>query len=239
VDGKTYTDMMIPMGNNQDDWIAAAGSYVRYSFGNSGGFITPADVARVRAANADRRTLWTLPELAASLPAPLFTDGWKLTASHNSDVAIGALSLTGWNAGGHETGMWFQIELPKPEGVTELQFQSPAPGGRGGAGPAAAVTSSGAPVMAPPGYPRGYKVEASADGTSWRAVAEGTGTGPNTVVTFQPVDAKFVRVSLTTDAQDAPAWSIQNLRIYAVTAGRAGTTATPPAAAPAGRGQNP
>ncbi len=90
VDGKTYTDMMIPMGNFDDEWIAAVGSYVRYSFGNTGGFITPADVARVRAANAGRKTLWTLPELTASLPAPLFTDGWKLTASHNADAATGA-----------------------------------------------------------------------------------------------------------------------------------------------------
>ena len=87
VDGKTYTDMMIPMGNNDDEWIAAVASFVRNNFGNSGGFVTPADVARVRAASAGRKTLWTLPELTASLPAPLFTDGWKLTASHNADAA--------------------------------------------------------------------------------------------------------------------------------------------------------
>ena len=50
VDGKTYTDMMIPMHNFDDEWIAAVASYVRHNFGNTGGFITPADVARVRAA---------------------------------------------------------------------------------------------------------------------------------------------------------------------------------------------
>ena len=84
VDGKTYTDMMIPMGSQNDEWIAAVGSFVRNNFGNSGGFITPADVARVRAATAGRKALWTLPELAASMPTALFTDGWKLTASHNA-----------------------------------------------------------------------------------------------------------------------------------------------------------
>ena len=220
VDGKTYTDMMIPMSNFDDEWIAAVGSYVRYSFGNTGGFITPADVARVRAANAGRKTLWTLPELTASLPAALFTDGWKLTASHNADAATGALALTGWNAGGQQAGMWFQVELPKPEAVTEIQFQSPPPGGRGGAGTAAAVTSSGAPVVAPPGFPRGYKVEVSADGAAWKTVAEGTGNGPGTIVTFEPVQAKFVRMSLTASAEDAPAWSIQSLRIFALTASR-------------------
>jgi mono/diheme cytochrome c family protein/glucose/arabinose dehydrogenase len=226
VDGKTYTDMMIPMSNFDDEWIAAVSSYVRYSFGNTGGFITPSDVARVRAANAGRKALWTLPELTASLPAPLFTDGWKLTASHNVDAAIGALALTGWNAGGHQAGMWFQVELPKAEAVTEIQFQSPPPGGRGGAGTAAAVTSSGAPIVGPPGFPREYKVEVSADGAAWKTVAEGTGHGANTIVTFAPVQAEFVRMSLTASAQDAPAWSIQSLRIFALP--RAGDARTPP-----------
>jgi hypothetical protein len=219
VDGKTYTDMMIPMNNFDDEWIAAVSSYVRHNFGNTGGYITPADVARVRAANADRKTLWTLPELTASLPAPLFTDGWKVTASHNSDAAIGALSLTAWNAGGQQAGMWFQVELPAPETVTEIQFQSPPPGGRGGSGSAAATTSSGAPIIAPPGFPRGFKVEVSSDGTSWKPVAEAAGNGPSTIVTFPPVQAKFVRMSLTASPDDAPAWSIQSLRIFALPRG--------------------
>ncbi len=83
-------------------------------------------------------------------------------------------------------------------------------------GNAAAVTSSGAPIVGPPGFPRGYKVEISPDGSSWTAAAEGKGNGVTTVSTFQPVQAKFVRISLTTSAEDAPAWSIQSLRIYAL-----------------------
>jgi mono/diheme cytochrome c family protein/glucose/arabinose dehydrogenase len=217
VDGKNYTDMMVAMGTFNDEWVAAVGSYVRNNFGNSGGFITPADVARVRAATANRKTLWTLPELVASIPVPLFADGWKLTASHNPEAALGAATLTGWNAGAaQQAGMWFQVELPRAEMVTEVQFQSPPPGGRGGAGSAAAVTTSGAPVVAPPGFPRGYKVEVSSDGSSWTAAAEETGSGLTTVSTFQPVQAKFVRISLTANSEDAPAWSIQNLKIYAL-----------------------
>jgi mono/diheme cytochrome c family protein len=218
VDGKTYTDMMIPMSNNNDEWIAAVGSYVRNSFGNSGGFITREDVARVRAANTPRSGLWTLPELTASLPAVLGTDAWKVTASHNADAAIGALSLTAWNAAGpQEAGMWFQVELPRPERVTEIQFQSPPPGERGGPRSAVAVASGGSPVAGVPGSPRGYKVEVSSDGSSWTAVATGDGTGLTTLNTFPAVQAKFVRISLTTNAGDAPAWSIQNLRVFAVT----------------------
>ena len=216
VDGKTYTDMMIPMGNFDDEWVAAVGSFVRNSFGNNSGFITPADVARVRAASGDRKTLWTLPELLPTIPSPLFTDNWKLTTSHNADAAMGALTLTGWNAGAaQQAGTWFQIELPRTERVTEVQFQSPPPGGRGGAGSAAAVTTSGAPVAGPPGFPRGYKVEVSQDGATWTAAAEGAGTGLLTTATFEPVQAKFVRISLTASDETAPAWSIQNLKIYA------------------------
>ncbi|MEP6916458.1 MAG: discoidin domain-containing protein, partial [Acidobacteriota bacterium] len=219
VDGKTFANMMIPMDNRDDEWVAAVTSYVRNSFGNSGGFVTPADVARVRAANAARKTPWTLPEITASMPVALATDGWKATASHNSDAAVGALRLTGWNAGApQQTGMWFQVELPRAETVTEIQFQSPAPGGRGGAGNATAVSAGGAPVVAPGGFPRGYQVEISQDGSSWTAAAEGAANGPATISTFTPVEARFVRISLTANAEGAPAWSVQNFRIYAVTA---------------------
>ena len=35
IDGTTYTDVMVPMGSNNDDWIAAIALYVRNSFGNT------------------------------------------------------------------------------------------------------------------------------------------------------------------------------------------------------------
>ncbi len=76
---------MVPMGTNNDAWIAAVASYVRTSFGNAGGFVTPAEVARVRAETASRKTPWTMPELEASLPRRVEPDpSWKATASHNS-----------------------------------------------------------------------------------------------------------------------------------------------------------
>jgi mono/diheme cytochrome c family protein len=215
VDNRTYTDVMMPMGVNNDEWVAAIASYVRRSFGNSSSFVTPADVARVRAATSGRSSPWTIADLVASLPSPLFTDGWKATASHNANAAGDALTLTTWNAGEtQQPGMWFQVELPKAETVTEIQFESPAPGGRAGApGSGAAVTSGGAPVGGPSGFPRGYKVEVSNDGSSWKPVAEGNGKGTSTVITFAPTPAKFVRISLTQAADNAPAWSIQSLKV--------------------------
>ena len=44
IDGRTYTDVMIPMGTNDDEWVAAVASYVRANFGNRAGGVTPADV---------------------------------------------------------------------------------------------------------------------------------------------------------------------------------------------------
>jgi hypothetical protein len=156
-----------------------------------------------------------VPELTASLPAQLLTDGWKLTASQNNDAAAGGLTLTGWNAGAPQrAGMWFEIDMPGTHRVTEIQFQSPVPGGTG-----AAVSPQGAVVqpqnVSGYGFPRGFKVEISTDGVSWKTVAEAAARGPNTVVTFPPAAASRIRLTLTADADTPPPWSLQDLRVFA------------------------
>jgi mono/diheme cytochrome c family protein len=261
VDGKTYPEVMVPMGGSSDEWVAGIASYVRSSFGNSGGLVTPADVARVRAETASRKALWTVPEIEASLPRLLDGQQWKLTASHAPEAAAGAATLRGWNSGVPQVaGMWFAVELPQPAVVAELQFDSPVLGGGGGrggrgaapaaaagpAGPSAAggppASAAGAapggtpgttaqpaaaqPVAAAPGgrggaaapvigYPRGYSVQVSMDGSTWsRPLAEGKGEGARTVITIPPTRAKFVRITQTETVPGAPNWSISNLRIY-------------------------
>ena len=163
-------------------------------------------------ARGDRKTSWTIPELTASLPSQLQADGWKATASHNSDDAIAGLRLTTWSSGAPQAaGMWFQVELQNPETITELAFQSPPAAERG-----AAVAAGGAPINTAtgPGFPRGFRVEISADGNSWQQVGDGAGTGPTTTVTFNPVSAKFVRITLTTGVENGPPWSIQSLKLF-------------------------
>jgi mono/diheme cytochrome c family protein/glucose/arabinose dehydrogenase len=264
LEGRTYpAGVMMPLGTNTDDWIAAIASYVRNSFGNRSPFVTAADVARVRAATTARKTMWTPEELEASQPRLLLAQpSWKLSASHNSAAASGALTFTTWNTGApQQSGMWFQVELPDAVRLAEIQFESPRPGGRGGgrarggaaatppagAGPAAAP-GGGPPAGAPPGAaggavppaepgtggqaappaftppppasPRRYRVEVSMDGSTWSAaVAEGEGTGGSTVITFAPVRAKLVRITQTANADGAPFWSIQRLRLYEVSDG--------------------
>ncbi len=131
--GQTYTQVMVPMGAQNDQWIANIASFIRNDFGNSASFIAPSDVARVRAATAARKAMWTFAELEATIPRLLPADpGWKATASHNADSAGNALTLAAWTTGApQEPGMWFQVELPQPAMVAEIQFDSGFPGGRG------------------------------------------------------------------------------------------------------------
>jgi mono/diheme cytochrome c family protein/glucose/arabinose dehydrogenase len=223
IDGRSYAaGVMAPMGTNKDEWVAAIASYVRNSFGNVGSFVSPADVARVRAATADRKTFWMVDELVASLPVPLeVLPTWKATASHNPGSAFGALNFASWTTGEpQQAGMWFQVELPETTTITELQFNSAgggfAGGGRGGRAnvPLAPGTPPPAPLVQPGLYPRAYKTEVSTNGTAWTTVAEGQGTAGSTTITFTPTAAKYVRITQTAAGENAAPWAMQRLRLY-------------------------
>jgi mono/diheme cytochrome c family protein len=213
--GQTYTQVMLPMGTQNDKWISDVSSYIRNEFGNSAPFILPADVARVRAATTNRKTMWTYPELETSLPRLVPADaGWVATASHNLERAANGLTLAAWTTGvPQEPGMWYQVELPKPVNVAEIQFDSGPPGGRSGRG------GRGGGRGGPPPFgsvPIAYQVQVSMDGKTWSTpVAEGAGALTPTIATFRPVQAKFVRVTQTGKAENAAAWSVLNFRVYA------------------------
>jgi mono/diheme cytochrome c family protein len=220
IDGKTYPQVMVAMGTNNDRWIADIASYVRNSFGNGGTFVTTDDVVRVRSATAGRKTSWTVAELDASLPRLVVPDAsWKVTASHDSRPApqanaeggynfignaAGALSFLGWTTGvPQQAGMWFQIELPAPLRLTEIQFTSSLVGGG---------RSGSAPNWT---FPRGYQVQISSDGSTWSApIAEGEGVPGTAVIRFAPVSAQFVRITQTAQVTAAPAWSMRLVRLY-------------------------
>ncbi len=208
VDGRTYSEVMAPLGNaTSDEWVAGVASFVRTSFGNTGGMVTPADVARVRASMKARKTMWTAGELEASMPTLIDPSTLTITASHASAGAAGAVSLRGWSSGAPQAaGMSLTIALPQPVAVTELQFDSAETLSRGRGGAAAP------PVV---GYPRGYVVDVSVDGKSWsKPVAVGKGQGRHTTIAFAPARAKFVRITQTDSVADAPEWSVSNLRVY-------------------------
>ncbi|QHT71051.1 cytochrome C [Rhodocytophaga rosea] len=82
VEGKTYPDVMPPMGANEDAWIASVLSYVRYDLGLSDrGFPTssspeflsrilvkPEEVKKAREQSAGRTQFWTWEELEKVKP---------------------------------------------------------------------------------------------------------------------------------------------------------------------------
>jgi hypothetical protein len=222
IDGRSYSQVMIPLGTNRDDWIADVSSFVRNSFGNAGGFVTPADVARARAAAGSRSAPWTVEELERRVPRPLAPDDrWTVSASHEGQPvsrsanaaggfnfqvsAAGAISYLGWTTGvPQEPGMWLQVELPEPARLTEIQFTSSTIGG-GRAGPAISTHS------------RGYRVQVSDDGVTWSSpVAEGQGSPGVATISFAPVTAKFVRLTQTATVSDAPPWSMRLLRLFEI-----------------------
>lgn len=63
IDGKTYTNMMPPLGGNDDEYIASVLSYIRNDLGNKASAVRPDRVKRVREQTADRTTPWTKEEL--------------------------------------------------------------------------------------------------------------------------------------------------------------------------------
>jgi mono/diheme cytochrome c family protein len=61
-----FIGIMAPLGPAMTDaQMAEAMTYVRSSFGNSAPPVTPAEVAKVRAATASRTTPWTQKDLEA------------------------------------------------------------------------------------------------------------------------------------------------------------------------------
>ena len=118
IGGKTFPQVMIPMGAQTDTGSPTFGSYIRNSFGNTGTFIAPADVARVRAGSKSRTTPWTAAEIEGALPVLMQSHaGWKPSASHNTAAAAQGLTLAGWtssNRNGRGCGSRSNCRKPQP-----------------------------------------------------------------------------------------------------------------------------
>ncbi len=64
IDGKNYVgQIMVPMAQESDEWVADVLTEVRKSWGNTGDAVTPAEVAKVRAATANVKEPYTMEKL--------------------------------------------------------------------------------------------------------------------------------------------------------------------------------
>ena len=198
VDDKTYSaGLMLPMGANDDQWIADVATYIRNEWGNKASLIEASDVSKIREETQRRLGPWTLAELQTFDPPAANRSAWKITASHNpgkvGESVDGKLSSR-WDTGTtQKPGMWFQVELPEPIKAMSI-----------------VLDTSGSDLD----YPRGYVVQSSIDGESWSdPVATGNADSKVTQIELdvdQP--AKFLRITQTGFSPDKY-WSIHEISI--------------------------
>ncbi|MGB0991107.1 MAG: DUF7133 domain-containing protein [Akkermansiaceae bacterium] len=196
IHGKTYPGMMMPMKSNNDQWIADIATYIRNSFGNKNPPITPAQAASVRKQTSTRNKPWTESELNKIEPPAIGgQERWKLTASHNAQSRHNAIDRNPNTRYTSNTsmrpGMWIQIQLPKTTTISGIKLDT-----RGSNGD----------------YPRGYKVEFSTDGKTWKTTSTGKGKGPITSISVKPTQIKFIRITQT--GKHRLYWSIHELTLY-------------------------
>lgn len=198
LDGKTYPGQMLPLGANDDEWIAAISTYVRNSFGNKCGPITKEFVTGIRKGSGDRLLPWTEAELE-ELEPPLIANRnkWNLTASHGSEKLGGCVDGNGksrYDTGASQVpGMWVQVELPTVSKVNRIQLDS---------------------KNSTRDYPRGYQVESSVDGKKWsEPLAIGVGKHPVTDISFPTTEAKYLKITQTGRVSGLY-WSIHEMQIF-------------------------
>jgi mono/diheme cytochrome c family protein len=226
IEGKTYTgNMMAPMKDQSDEWVADVMSFVRNGLSNDASVITPAQVAQVRKKTENQKVLYKFDNLIKLIPREFLPqEGMKVTASHTASTRIGgnisplsAFTYEGWSTGvKQEKGMWYQIEFSKEVVLTEIQFNAPSNIKRGWR------PDPKAPPAPPPTiqtYPRVYTVETSFDGNSWLAtIASQKGSDGNNIIAFNSVKAKFLRIKLSESIDknetDEIPWSMRQVKVF-------------------------
>ena len=193
---------MVPMGANSDEWVASVSSYIRSGFGTADWLITPADVAKARADSADRKSSWTVAGSKRRSRALVADASWKASASRNAAAAGGGLNFSGWSSDAPQPPAWYSARAARGVALVEIQFESPARGAAEAARhppiPTPAATRCRSRLTGSGGAPRSPGAAAAlTDGDRLRAGA-----------------CKFIRVSLTETAADAPAWSMRNIRLF-------------------------
>ena len=218
INGKTYpAGIMVGNKEQSDEWIAAIVSYIRTNLSNEGSLVTAEDVNEVRTKTKGRDGSYTFDELMKSVPQLLTpSEDWNITASHSVPTRIGgraspnsAFNFEGWTTGGNqEKGMWFQIEFPEKMNISEIHFN------------ATPISRGWRPGAPPPlhTFPRGYLLESSMDGSSWKEIEKGKAEQADVSLIFDSIEAKFIRMRLTEnfgpqEDREIP-WSMRQMKLY-------------------------
>jgi glucosylceramidase len=113
-------------------------------------------------------------------------------AGEDPAAAVDGDASTRWSSGqAQEPGQYLQVDLGRRVAFRRVVLDS---GGNLG------------------DYARGWRLSVSDDGTRWRTLAAGAGTGQLTVVDVPRTRARFLRVTATAGAGNW--WSIADVRLY-------------------------
>lgn len=201
IEGKTYSGgLMVPMKEQNDQWIADVLSYVRSQLSNDASFVTPQQVAKLRAKTSTQKTLYKFDALNKLIPKELSVDStWVVSASHTFNPRIGgnqsatsAFTYEGWSTGKQqEKGMWFQIQLPQVMNLSEMQFITPPSMRFGPQGPRPQAPPAGA-------------ANASAGAQAQQRPPQGNGMppGPPPNIRTSPTFPKSYSVEISSDGQN-------------------------------------
>jgi mono/diheme cytochrome c family protein len=224
IEGKNYAGgLMAPMKDHDDQWVADVVSYIRNGLSNDASIISAKQVEKIRLKTASQNVLYKYDQLIKSTPKEIqVVDGLKITASHTASTRIGgnvspqsAFTYEGWSTGKkQEKDMWYQVELPKPMNISELQFNSAAIrrfGQRNG-------TTPPPPPQVTQTFPRKYTIETSLDGNSWEESAKHLigNEGDNTVL-LNSQKIKFLRIKLEEGLEqetETIPWTMKQVKIF-------------------------
>lgn len=223
IEGKTYAGgLMQSMKEQSDQWISDVVSYIRNGLSNDASFVSPAQVAAIRANTNKQAGMYKFESLMKQVPVEFVPDqSWKFYASHTSSTRVGgnaspksAFNYEGWSTGKtQEKDMVFQVEFPTEYTFTEFHFTSTS-GFKKGIRPKAGETPEFTHT-----YPRNITVEASTNGSDWKVVqANVKGTQGDNIITLPATRAKFMRLKLaegvTAAADDVTPWSMRSMKIF-------------------------
>lgn len=151
---------------------------------------------------------FTWPRSAHRTHAGTLLDPWTTSVTSNvGDPASAAAATdddgsTAWTSGTAQApGQWLQVDLGHAQRVRRVVLD---------AGP----STYGWPNDVTPSadYPRGVRVEVSADGRTWTGARNVTGTGQLTVLTTPHSRVRYVRATLT--RADGHWWQVAEVRVY-------------------------
>jgi mono/diheme cytochrome c family protein len=223
IEGKTYAGgLMQSMKEQSDQWISDVVSYIRNGLSNDASFVSPAQVAAIRANTNKQAGMYKFESLMKQVPVEFVPDqSWKFYASHTASTRVGgnaspksAFNYEGWSTGKtQEKDMVFQVEFPAEFTFSEFHFTSNS-GFKKGQRPKAGETPEFTHT-----YPRNITVEASTNGSDWKVVqANVKGTQGDNIITLPATRAKFMRLKLaegvTAAVDDVTPWSMRSMKIF-------------------------